>query len=149
MKALMLRLMQPFKSLMLPTAGKNDIDALQNFAITMAIAFPVIFMGVLPWLVGTNMPAWPAALSILLMLLYIFVPKALYGPYLIWMVIASILGWINTKIILALAYYLLIVPTGLLMRSLKKLQYRHYEPTQSSWVKREKLPTKENLKEPF
>jgi predicted membrane protein len=138
-----------FAPIMLPVSDKNDVDALQSFAITMAIAFPVIFMGVLPWFFGHSMPLWPMVLSLLLMLLHIFWTTALYWPYYVWMVIASVLGWINTKIILAFAYALLIVPTGLIMKALNKLQYKSIASDQSAWIPREKKPNKDNLKEPF
>lgn len=138
-----------FAPIMLPISDKDDVDALQSFAITMAIAFPVIFMGVLPWFFEHRIPLWPMVLSLLLMLLHIFWTKALYWPYCVWMVIASVLGWINTKIILAFAYAILIVPTGLIMKALKKLQYKSIESGESAWIAREKKPNKDNLKEPF
>lgn len=134
---------------MLPIANRQDVDALQNFAITMAIAFPVIFMLLLPWFFNTVIPLWPAVVTLVLMLLYIVKPLWLYAPYWLWMVFASIMGWFNTKIILAIAYCLLIVPTGLIMRALKKLQYRNVNTEHSAWVKRDTKPTKDNLKEPF
>lgn len=149
MHAFIVNVIQPIKRIMLPLASKQDIDVLQNFATSMAVALPAIFMGLLPWLFNRHIPLWPAFLALILMLLYIFKPSWLYRPYWLWMVVASILGWLNTTIILAFAYYLLIVPTGLVMRTLNKLQYRSFEPQQSTWIKRDKPPTKANLKEPF
>jgi len=137
------------QSMMLPLVSKNDYEGLKTFAINMSIAFPVIFMLLLPWLFNGNMPHWPALLSIVLMLLYFLKPALLYYPYVIWMIIASVLGFINTRIILALAYYCLIVPIGLFMQWRKGLQYKQYSRHESAWQKREVNPTKENLKEPF
>lgn len=138
---------------LLPFAERQDTHALKNFALTMSIAFPVVFMLVLPWffagtLIGT-MPIWPALLSFGLMCLYLFKPSLLYYPYVLWMILASVLGWLNTRIILALAYYLLIVPIGLFMQWRKGLQYQHKMPTGSAWILRQKKPNKQNLKEPF
>jgi high-affinity Fe2+/Pb2+ permease len=133
----------------LPTASKNDKSALQSFAITMALAFPIVFMLALPWLLSNSTPMWPIYVSMLLSGLYIFAPALLYYPYIVWMFIASILGWINTRIILAIAYYLLVVPIGLFMQWRKGLEYKHQIQDDSAWTKRDKLPTKENLKDPF
>lgn len=136
-------------SVMLPLVLKQDIDALKSFAITMSIAFPVVFMLLLPWVFTAAIPTWPLYISIMLSGLYIFAPQILYYPYIVWMIVASILGFINTRLILALAYYLLIVPTGLFMQWRRGLQYKQLESSESAWVKREKIPNKDNLKEPF
>jgi hypothetical protein len=138
-----------FSSIMLPLAHKDDKDSLQSFAITMAIAFPLVFMGALPWLLESAIPMWPAVISLVLMLMHVFWTQALYWPYVLWMVIASVLGWMNTKLILAIAYCVLIVPTGLVMKALKKLQYKTIDTGKSAWIEREKQPNKDNLKEPF
>ena len=136
-------------NVMLPLETKHDTDALKSFAISMIVAFPVVFMLLLPWAFSAAIPTWPVYLSFILSGLYIFAPTFLYYPYLVWMIIASILGFINTSLILALAYYLLIVPTGVFMQWRKALEYKPFKSSQSAWVKREKLPNKDNLKEPF
>lgn len=134
---------------MLPLVDMHDEDALKRFAISMSIAFPVIFMALLPWLFNAIIPKWPAALSLVLMFFYFLAPRFLYYPYVVWMLIASVVGFINTRIILALAYYCLIVPIGLFMQRRKGLQYKHHVDGKSAWVLRDKQATKENLKEPF
>lgn len=139
-------------TVLLPFASKNDIEALKSFAVTMAIAFPVVFMLILPWLFNLGIPNWPLYIAIALTGLYIFKPSLLYYPYVVWMLIASVFGYINTRIILALAYYILIVPIGLIMQLRKGLQYKHKKQVKkqvSNWVMRDKAPKKENLKEPF
>nr|WP_136252435.1 SxtJ family membrane protein [Ningiella ruwaisensis] len=138
-----------FSSIMLPMVNKSDTDALQSFALTMAIAFPFVFMGLIPWLFSLSVPLWPALLTLVLMLLHIVRPGALYPIYVLWMFIASVLGWLNTKVILGIAYVFLIVPTGIVMQLLGKLQYQKRVNKKSTWVKRETPPTAKNLKEPF
>ena len=136
-------------NVMLALVNKQDTEALKSFAISMSIAFPVIFMVLLPWIFNGEVPLWPALLCMLLMLLHFLRPSLLYYPYVMWMLIASVLGYINTRIILALAYYCLIVPIGLFMQWRKGLQYKQLSSTESAWQKRENIPTKQNLKEPF
>ncbi|MDT0594455.1 SxtJ family membrane protein [Glaciecola petra] len=150
----MTKLQQWFKNeVLLPFAERQDVLALKSFALTMAVAFPAVFMLLLPWLFhGTlqgTVPLWPAMISFILMALYIFKPLFLYYPYVLWMIFASILGWFNTRIILALAYYFLIVPIGLFMQWRKGLQYKNKMPLESAWIPRKQKPNKHNLKEPF
>lgn len=138
-----------FRALMLPVASKRDLSALRSFALTMALAIPFVFMLILPWLFNHAVPVWPVLVSMTLALLQIFKPNFLYPIYIVWMVFASVLGWLNTNLIMMLIFYLLIVPLGLFMRVINKLQFKHRIYENSAWVIREKAPSKENLKEPF
>ena len=131
--------------------AKNDILELKRFGLTMMWVFPLVFMGLLPWLFERGIPWWPLALTGLLAALYLFYPKGLYYPYRIWMAIALVLGWINTRIILGLAFYGLILPIGLLLRLFGKLQYKN-KPTNnhnSFYIQPTDKKTRENLEEPF
>ena len=49
-------------------------------------------------------------------LLGLFVPQGLRQIYLIWMKLAHVLGWINSRIILCIMFYFVITPIGLSLR---------------------------------
>lgn len=136
---------------MIKLVCKNDIQELKSFARTMIWAFPLVFMGLLPWLFNHSIHWWPAVVSLALLLLHLVYPHGIYYPYRLWMAIASVLGWINTRIVLGFAFYGLIFPIGLLMRSLGKLQYQDkVSPEQSSfYIQRNTQLNKDNLKDPF
>lgn len=53
--------------------------------------------------------------SIFIVLGFLF-PLLLKPIYFVWMVFAAILGWIMTRLILSLVFYLLITPIGLVTR---------------------------------
>ncbi|GAC28207.1 SxtJ family membrane protein [Brumicola pallidula] len=140
------------KKIMLPLANKNDIKAMRAFALTMSIAVPSVFMLLLPWLFGHAAPYWPAGISTVMMLLYWVFPKGIYYPYYGWMIIASVLGWFNTKLILALIFYVVITPIGLIMTTFGKLQYKTHVSGHSNWVKplhTDARKDKKRLEEPF
>jgi hypothetical protein len=140
---------------MLTLADKSDLPALKEFARSMIWAFPLIFMGILPWLFDGPVHWWPAVVSAILALLYFAYPAGLYYPYRLWMAIASVLGWINTRLILGIAFYLLIMPIGVFMRSLGKLQYKTKshnttdKDSKSYWIKSAEKRDKDNLENPF
>lgn len=136
---------------MIKLAGKTDIEDLKAFALTMVWAFPLFFMGIIPWLFEHSIHWWPATVSAVLFALYFIYPQGIYYPYRAWMAIAGVLGWINTRIVLGFAFYLLIFPIGLLMRSLGKLQYKttKADDKQSFFIPRTTQLTKDNLKDPF
>lgn len=137
---------------MLPLADPNDTKAMRSFALSMSIIFPLVFMLLLPWLFSRSFPIWPVAVPALLMTLYVVYPKAIYYPYYCWMIIASMLGWFNTKLILGLVFFLVITPIGIVMKLLGKLQYKSQVIENSNWVKTphtDARKDKKRLEEPF
>lgn len=138
---------------MIKLVKRDQIAELKRFALTVMWIFPAVFMGLLPWLFERQIPWWPAALALFMGLLYFIYPKWLYYPYRVWMVIAIVLGWVNTRIILGLAFYGLILPIGLLLRMFGKLQYKdrpsNSDQSASFYIKVVDNKTKENLEDPF
>ena len=136
---------------LLPTKGKDDLDELKTFGLTFAIAIPLVFALVLPFVFSAPSPMWPMYVSLILVLGYFFLPKWLYYPYRVWMFVGSILAWLNTKLILAIAYFIMMLPLGLILRLMGKLDYQHRPSGSSFW----QTPTRRNtsrkarLKEPF
>lgn len=130
---------------------KTDIRALKEFARTMSWAFPVIFGIALPWLFNYSWQYWPLGITIVLMSLHWLSPQAIFYPFKIWMTLVSILGWINTRVILGLSFYLLIAPIGMFLRLFGKLQYRTNidNNRKSNYVLREESPDKQSLENPF
>jgi len=62
--------------------------------------------------------------------------------YIVMMKAAHILGWINSRILLGVIFYLVITPIGLIMRVFgKDIIDQKVEPDKEDyWVRREKLP---------
>ena len=136
---------------MLPMAAADDKPALRKFAWQMSIAFPLFFALLLPWIFSHPMPMWPFYVAAILLVSAYLVPVLLFPLYVVWTVFASLLGWLNTFVILALAFYLLIFPIGLVLRLLGKLGYQTKLKlgAKSYWIQRVSPPQKDNLKEPF
>ena len=57
-----------------------------------------------------------ASLGVALIAAGLFVPPAARAFHLVWMRLAHALGWINSRILLALIFYLVITPVGLVQR---------------------------------
>jgi len=65
-------------------------------------------------------------------------PALLKPVYIIWMRFAFILGWINTRIILFILFYLIFTPLGLLMRLFRIDLLERKNKADSYWKKKEK-----------
>ena len=75
----------------------------------------------------------------LLMLIGIVMPKLLKPLYNGWMALALVIGYIMSRILLTLIFFLVFTPVGLLLRLLKKDPLdRQSDPSADSyWIKRE------------
>jgi len=68
----------------------------------------------------------------------LFAQKVLRPVYVVWMKFAYALAWVNTRILLSLFYYLVMTPTGLVMRLLGKdiLDEKIDKEIPTYWVRR-------------
>lgn len=90
---------------------------LRQFGVTMAIAVGLIFGFVLPWLFNYPYPRWPWWVVAFFAISGVAYP-ALLGPvYRIWMRFGLVIGAINSRIILAILFFLVFVPVSLVLRT--------------------------------
>jgi len=87
--------------------------------------------------------------SLFFLLPALIYPQALSLPYKLWMKLADILGFIMTRVILTILFYLVLTPTAFLLKLLKKdLLNLKLEPQASSyWLKKDKLDKDSLLKQ--
>ena len=89
---------------------------LRHFGWLMA-GFLIVIFGVLgPWAFSRPIPNWPWWTALPFILLATLVPVALRPIHRAWMALAHILGWINSRVLLSVFFYLVIFPTGLVRR---------------------------------
>ena len=75
-------------------------------------------------------------------------PQILKPLYVLWMLLAHMLSWVNTRIILGVIFYLIFTPIALVMRIAQRdgLQKKINKNTSSYWTQR---TAPENIKEHF
>jgi hypothetical protein len=66
-----------------------------------------------------------------------------------WMKLASVLGWINGRILLTIVFYLLLTPLALIARLLKGTGFSRYNKGQSPLVSREHTFGKADFEKPW
>ncbi len=59
-------------------------------------------------------------LGLALIILGVVIPSVLKPIYYVWMVFATILGWIMTRVILTVIFYLIVTPIGLIAKIFRK-----------------------------
>lgn len=100
----------------IPTPGRTE---LRRFGVTSGAIVAVLFGLLLPWLFDRAWPLWPWLVAGALLVAGLLIPTALGPVYRGWMKFGHVIGAINTRIILALTFYLMIFPIGVLMRLLR------------------------------
>ena len=96
--------------------GEAKNKDLRNFGLIMAAFFGIV-LGLLPVLIKkSDLRIWTIVVAALFLIPSLAFPRALKWSYQVWMLIGTILGWINTRIILGLIYFLMVTPIALLMR---------------------------------
>ena len=89
---------------------------LRKFGLVTAAMLVLFFDLLIPWIWGMAMPLWPLQAGAVLVVMALVVPAALRPVYKVWMRFAEALGWVNTRIILGLIFYVIFFPFGLVMR---------------------------------
>lgn len=92
----------------------------RKFGITMACVIALLFGFFFPYVFSKNIPYWPWIVAAVFVLLALVVPMKLTVIYSLWMKFGHIIGAINTKIILAIVFFLVFTPMALLFRLLGK-----------------------------
>ncbi|MFH0772447.1 MAG: SxtJ family membrane protein [Candidatus Omnitrophota bacterium] len=116
---------------------KND---LKNFGLTMGAVFFILSLTCY----FKGKAVWPAifGISIILFAFGIIAPALLRQVYLNWMRFASVLGWVNTRVILLVIFYAVFMPIGLIGKlfGADPLDRKIEKDKKSYWLKKEDKP---------
>ena len=132
------------------TAAAETPKALREFGLIMAGMLVLMFGIVLPWLFSFTTPYWPFIAAFVFVVVALLKSTLLAPVNRIWLKLSGVLGWINTRLIMGLMFFFLIVPMGLVLRLLGK------DPLSNELLKDaksyrviSKVRSKEHLEKPF
>ncbi len=113
---------------------------LRRFGVTVAIPLALLAaLGV--WRGHTVLPAMLGGLAIILGGLALVAPGLLGPVHKVWMGGAHAVGWFNTRVLLGLVYFLIMTPTGVVMRLMGRDPLdRRVHDRSSYWVPRKPHP---------
>ena len=118
----------------------EHINATPKEVRKFGIMFSVLALGLAAFFVYKENTLWMFFLggSVFFILTGLWVYRILKPIYVGWMTFAFALGWVNTRIILGLVFYLVFAPAGLILRLLGKdpLGLRADRQAGTYWVKR-------------
>jgi len=115
-----------------------DKNNLKKFGITIGMVFLLITIFVS--IRHQHSILTTSIISIIFFILTSVSPVLLKPLYILWMRLAYLLTWINTRLILCIIFYLVFTPIGLVMRlfGVDLLDRKIYPNKESYWKKKEK-----------
>jgi hypothetical protein len=101
----------------------------RKFGLLMAGAF--CLLGLLRWAIHhfAAFPVYFFVVAAVFAVLGLVAPRVLQPVFVVWMKFAEVLNWVMTRIFLAVAWYLIITPTSLIMRLGRK-----EDPMKRAWL---------------
>ncbi len=138
MKAMNKHILQP---------SKKD---LRKFGLVTGALVTVFFGLLLPWLFNHELPFWPWIVAGVLWIWALLLPVSLLPVYRGWMTFGSVMGWINTRIILGIMFYVMFMPVGFIMRLMgNDPMARKIDKFQTTYRVTHAHPKKDHVERPY
>jgi len=126
---------------------------LRKFGLIMGGMFALIFGLLFPWIgdkTKDTWPMWPFIVMAVFWAVAIVAPQILRPVNEVWIKIGNVLGFINTRIILGLMFFVMIFPIGMLLKLFgKDGMDRKLNKDADTYRKITKQRNKEHLEKPF
>ena len=113
--------------------------AIRKFGLVIAIALGVIGSFVYVKFGNFDVVGWLWGIGLLFLILGFILPSVLRPVYRIWMLLAYFIGGIVSRVILTVLFYVVLTPTGLVLRLFGKdvLDQRFEKDRESYWIKKD------------
>ena len=137
------------------TSNNSNItnSDLRKFGFIMGGMFALIFGLIFPWIAeknSHNWPVWPFIVMAVFWGIALFMPQVLRPVNTIWIKIGNVLGWVNSRIILGIMFFLIILPIGLILKLFgKDSMNRKFDKKLETYRRVTNPRSKENLEKPF
>ena len=120
--------------------GRTD---LRKFGFTVGTMF--LFIAIVLYFTGKTLFIYFGSIAVLLILLAAFYPEALKPVNKSWMILAIIMGWFMSRVILIILYYIILTPLALLLKITGKdfLKLKREKDITSYWEKRNKIKSEQ------
>ena len=108
----------------------------KSFGIVFSIVFLIVAL--YPLINSEGLRIWALVASIIFFFLAFIAPKVLVFPNKLWFKFGLLLGSIVAPIVMAIVYFVTVLPTGLIMRILGKdlLKQKPDKNAKSYWIER-------------
>lgn len=127
-----------------------DKKQLRDFGLVTGAIAAGIFGLLLPCLFSKTYPLWPWYVLAVLASTAMTIPMALRPIYKVWMLFGQMMGWVNTRIILGVVFYVLFTPISILLKLFgKDPMQRKIDPKSKSYRVTSVRSPREQMEKPF
>ena len=122
----------------------------RSFGIVMTVAFAAISL--LKWWHGGHSWGWTGGIAVFLLSAAVLYPRAMRPLNQLWFKIGMLLHKVVNPIVMALIFFVTVLPTGLIMRASGKdpLRLKRRPNANSYWIERRPAgPAPESMKDQF
>lgn len=95
---------------------KLTIKELREFGLLTGGIIAVLFGLILPLVRGHSLPIIPWVIAIIFVGLAILLPQSLDPIYRVWMKIGFYVGWLESRIVLSIVFFIILTPMALIMK---------------------------------
>jgi len=132
------------------TNTNPDKQELRKFGLIFAGMFILFFALLLPWIWDKPSPLWAWIVAAVFAGTALLLPMVLTPVYHLWMKIGHVLGWINTRIILGLVFFVIFAPVALFLKLFgKDVLKRRLDASASSYRIPSEQPPRDRMERPF
>lgn len=123
---------------------------LREFGLITGALFGAAFGLLIPWLWNLGWPTWPWYIPAVLWPWALIHPSSLIVIYKPWMRLAEAIGWFNTRVILFILFFMILLPIGFIMRLFghDPMQLK-LDATLGSYRKQRSSRDKHHMERPF
>jgi len=120
---------------------KDDKTTLRKFGLTVGTV--LLLVGIMLYLTDKPSSVVFGGVGILLILFGLILPSILKPLNKIWIILALIMGWLMSRVILTILFYLVLTPIGITAKIFGKkfLNLKIDKEAKSYWNKRDKTVT--------
>tara|TARA_Y200000002_G_C22472517_1_gene575218 strand:+ start:123 stop:515 length:393 start_codon:yes stop_codon:yes gene_type:complete len=114
---------------------------LREFGLIIGLGIPLFIGWIFPIMWGHLFRSWTLWIGFPILIISFVRPMLLYFPYRGWMFLGTVLGWLNSRIVLGLVYLLVLLPISLIMRAFGHDPLRKIKKNKSSYKEYKKNHT--------
>ncbi|HEY8519850.1 MAG TPA: SxtJ family membrane protein [Gammaproteobacteria bacterium] len=122
---------------------------LRKFGLVMAVMISLFFGVLIPWIWSTAVSPIVFVVSGVFAVVAAVAPILLKPVYFGWMKVGTIVGSINTRVLLALLFFLFFVPLGFLLRLSRDPMRRKLDRSLPTYLERSAQPVRNHLDRPY
>ena len=122
---------------------------LRSFGLIVGTIF--LLIGLWPAVMRASQArTWAVILGVALLIPGIALPQILRPAYRVWMVIGFALGWVNSRIIMGIVFFMVITPVAGVLRILKKVPINlGFDKTQNTYRVNREARASSHMKNQF